>query len=46
MSQQIQENWTNSLHPILLQCIKTRTQQKKQQQNIYKQLEVEQHIAQ
>jgi hypothetical protein len=34
------------MHSIRCQCIKTRTQQQKQQQKICKQLEAEQHIAQ
>jgi hypothetical protein len=34
------------MHSIWSKCIKTRTQQQKQQKKTYKQLEVEQHIAQ
>jgi hypothetical protein len=34
------------MHFIPSQCIKTRTQQQKQQQEICKQLEAEQHISQ
>jgi hypothetical protein len=40
------ENRNSTMYSIWSQCIKTRTQQQKNQQKICKQLEAEQHIAQ